>query len=298
VGGPSQLMTGPMRLGLIGRGRWGRNIERTLLSFADVSVVMIGRQKARCGDLDGVLVASPSATHAELALPYIEAGVPTFIEKPMATSVADAQRIKEAADRTRAIVFVGHIHLYNPAFLAVLELLPKLGTVRYVLCESANGNARVDCSVLWDWLPHDLSMGRAIFRTEPVSVQAWSLTDSSVSQAAASRYRYGHASFVSLVSWLSPVGRRCMTITADKGVIIFDDRAQRKIVLYDETGAASFPNYDDELPLTQELRLFLEAVRSGCVDPSQIMLGISIAKAISAAEESLSCKGAVVKVPA
>ena len=290
-------MTAPMRLGLIGRGRWGRNIERTLLSFPDVSVVMIGRQEAPRSDLDGVLIASPSTTHAELALPYIEAGVATFIEKPMATSVVEAQRIQAAAERSHAIVFVGHIHLYNPAFLAVLELLPKLGTVHYALCESANGNPRTDCSLLWDWLPHDLSMGRAIFRADPVSVQAWSLTDGCGSRAAASRYLYGHASFVSLMSWLSPVRRQRVTITTDKGVVVFDDRAQRKIVLYDETAAASYPAYDGELPLSRELRIFLDAIRSGCVDPSQITLGVGIAQAITAAQESLACKGAVVKVP-
>ena len=63
-----------LRLGLIGRGHWGRNIERTLRSFDDVAVIPIGRNEQRPSSLDGVLIATPSDTHAELALPYIEIG--------------------------------------------------------------------------------------------------------------------------------------------------------------------------------------------------------------------------------
>src|SRR5262245_5331046 len=138
------------RLGLIGRGKWGRNIEQTLLSLGEISVIGLARgEPLRC-DLDGVLIASPSATHVELALPYIQAGIPTFIEKPMATSVADARRIEEAAKHSRAAVFVGHLQLYNPAFQALLKLLPALGPIRYMLSDSANGNPRMDSSVLWD----------------------------------------------------------------------------------------------------------------------------------------------------
>ena len=49
-----------------------------------------------------------------------------------------------------AIVFVGHIYLFHPAFLTALDLLPDLGPVRYVLCEGMNSNPRRDSSVLWD----------------------------------------------------------------------------------------------------------------------------------------------------
>jgi hypothetical protein len=72
-----------LQLGLVGRGRWGRNIERTLLSFSDVSVTTVARGEGPPAGLDGIVIATPSATHAQTALPYIEAGIATFIEKPM-----------------------------------------------------------------------------------------------------------------------------------------------------------------------------------------------------------------------
>ena len=284
------------RLGLIGRGKWGRNIERTLLSLGEVSIIAIARDEPLRRDLDGVLIASPSATHAGLALPYIQAGIATFIEKPMATSVADAQRIREATERSQAAVFVGHLQLYNPAFLALLKLLPALGPIRYVLCDSANGNPRTDSSVLWDWLPHDLSMARAIFRQDPGYAQAWSLTGTEQVEAAVSRYEYGAASLVSITSWLSRVRRRQMTICAERGVLIFDDRSPQKLSLHEKDGSTSHPRYGNELPLTCELRTFLDVVRSHSTDASQIALGVAIAQAIDGAQESISNGGAAVKI--
>jgi predicted dehydrogenase len=285
-----------MRLGLIGRGRWGRNIERTLLSFGDVSVVAIGRGEPVRRDLDGVIIASPSATHAQLALPYIQAGIVTFIEKPMATSRTDAERIREAAQRGQVAVFVGHIQLYNPAFQALLKLLPGLGAIRYVLCNSANGNPRTDSSVLWDWLPHDLSIGRAILGTDPIYVQAWSLMDTQNIQVAVSRYQYGSPSLVSVMSWLSPVSHRQVTVCAEGGVILFDDRCAKKLSLLDKDGNISHPTYDSELPLTNELHAFVELVRSHSTDASHIALGVAIAHEIESAEKSIRNGGVAVDI--
>jgi predicted dehydrogenase len=284
------------RLGLIGRGKWGRKIERTLLSLPDVSVGIIRKEEPLRSDIDGILIASPSASHADLALPYISAGIATFIEKPMATSVRDAQRIQDAVTQSRTPVFVGHIHLYNPVYLALLKVLPGLGAIRYALCENANGNPRTDSSVLWDWLPHDLSRARAIFGDDPVDVQAWNLTDSQISQAAVSRYRYGTASLVSTMSWLSPIRRQRMTIAGERGLLIFDEMSERKLILHDKQGILSYPPYDGDLPLTRELRAFLNVVRSGTVDRSHVTLGVFIAEAIAAAEYSIAKGGAAVEI--
>lgn len=95
-----------LRLGLVGWGRWGVDIQRTLLTFPAVSVIVIARGERPHAKLDGVLVATPSATHAEVALPYIRAGSATFIEQPMTTRAVDTERIREAASRSGATVFV------------------------------------------------------------------------------------------------------------------------------------------------------------------------------------------------
>jgi UDP-N-acetylglucosamine 3-dehydrogenase len=284
------------RIGLIGRGKWGRNIERTLLSLEGVSVIQIGRNDPLRNDVDGVLIATPSAAHADQALPYIQAGIVTFIEKPMATSVVDAKRIQYAARGSQAAVFVGHIHLYNPAFHALLRELPVLGTVRYMACESANPDPRSDSSALWDWLPHDLSIARAIFHNDPTAVQAWSLTDAQNIEAGVCRFQYGAASLVSVVSWLSPLRRRRVTVYGEGGIIIFDDRASQKLSLHRKNGDSFYPTYDFEPALANELRAFLHCVRCRSSDASDVALGVAIAQAIESAEESARNGGLAIEI--
>jgi predicted dehydrogenase len=198
--------------------------------------------------------------------------------------------------RTQNAVFIGHLQLYNPAFQAALDLLPALGPIQYVHCDSANDNPRADSSVLWDWLPHDLAMAHAIFATEPTCVQAWSLTETENIQAAVSRYQYGAASVVSVMSWLSSVRRTQVTICAEQGVLIFDDRAQRKLDLHHRDGKVSYPNYESELPLTRELRAFLDLIRSRLPDSSHTVLGLAIARAIEQAEESIRKGGCLISI--
>lgn len=277
-----------IRLGLVGHGRWGRNIERTLLSFPGVSVTVIGKGEKAPARLDGVLIATQSEKHAEVALPYIRAGVATFIEKPMTTNVVDAERIIEAAKRCGTIVFVGHLYLYHPAFLRALDLLPKLGTIRHVLCMGMNGSSRSDCSVLWDWLPHDLSMAFAIFGGAPSKVAAWSLDGGRTPKTALTKFYFGDTPVVSTISWLSPVRRRQMTIVGAKATLVFDDKAERILSFYDKLeNEPYFPGFSNELPLTRELRVFLETVQSGTLDTSNVELGVDIVRAIAAAEQSV-----------
>jgi predicted dehydrogenase len=219
-----------LRLGLVGRGRWGRNIERTLLTFPDVSVIAIARGEKPPAGLDGVLIATPSATHAEVALPYINAGVATFIEKPMTTTLADAERIRDAAERSGALVFVGHVFLFHPAVLVALELLPSVGKIRHLLCEGMNASPRTDSSVLWDWLPHDLAIARTIFDCDAESAMTWSLAGGAKPEAALVKFQFGEAPVVFTVSWLSPVRRRQVTIVCENATLIFDDYAERRLV--------------------------------------------------------------------
>jgi predicted dehydrogenase len=276
-----------LRLGLAGHGRWGRNIERTLQGLGDVAVTILAKGEKAPAALDGVIVATQSASHAEIALPYIEAGIATFIEKPMATTIGDARRIRDAAERHRAIVFVGHIYLYNPAFLRALELLPSLGGVRYLLCEGMNNRPRTDSSVLWDWLPHHLSAGIAIFGRDPDRVSAWNLSDTAQPQAAHAKFDFGDTSVISTVSWLSPVQRRLVTIACSKATLVLNDLSEQRLALHEGDGQVSHPAYGSELPLTRELTEFVAAIRSGKSDPRQVRIGMSVVSAIAAAEESI-----------
>lgn len=282
-----------LRLGLVGRGAWGRNIERTLQGFDDVSAVSIGRGEMNTA-VDGVLIATPAASHAELALRYIEKGIATFIEKPMATTVADAERIKAAAVASGAVAFVGHIYLYNPAFRRALEELPALGGVRHLICEGMGHRRSKDASVLWEWLPHHVSMARSIFGGDPSSVAAWDLSAQPNPEAAAVRFSFAGGSAVSIVSLVSPIRKRAVTITCETGTLVFDDAAQEKLVVHRNGEDARVLNHGTGLPLTLELRAFVDAVRNGAADASQLETGMAVTRIIAAADASARSGGAAI----
>jgi predicted dehydrogenase len=289
-----------MRVAVIGRGKWGMNIVRTLATMRDVELIdesnnsdAVLRQHPA-----GVLVATPSATHTEVAIPFINAGVPTFIEKPMATTVADAISIREAALRSGAPVVAGHMHLYNPAFQAAKKLLPKLETVQAVSWQGMNHHPRTDSSVLWDWLPHGLSMTQALFDADPVSAQAWGIGDASRFEAAVAKFVIAGVPFAAKVSWTSHVKRYRMTIAGEDTLLTFDDSAERKLKLRDSRGT-SYPTYGGEPPLTCELRAFVGALRAGSLDTirlESLERDVAIIRAIAAAEESARNSGLLVAI--
>lgn len=98
------------------------------------------------------------------------------------------------------------------------------------------------------------------------------------------------------MSWFSPIRRQRLTIFAEKGTVSFDDKAKRKLVLYGEDGVISHPDYKDEAPLRREMRAFIQLVRSGAADPSQIESDVAIVRMIATAEDSISRGGMLIKI--
>ncbi|BDZ54644.1 Gfo/Idh/MocA family protein [Agromyces marinus] len=92
--------------------------------------------------LDAVLVLSPDDTHAELAVPVLEAGIPVFCEKPLATDLADADRILEAARRTGSRLYVGHNMRHMPVVALMRSLVQegRIGEVKAIWCRHFVGN--------------------------------------------------------------------------------------------------------------------------------------------------------------
>jgi predicted dehydrogenase len=85
------------------------------------------------GGLDALLIAAPAATHAEIVLDALDAGLHVFVEKPLCIALADADRIIAARDRTGRVVQVGFMKRHDPAWERMLAELPDSAeTLRYV----------------------------------------------------------------------------------------------------------------------------------------------------------------------
>src|SRR3954466_4603076 len=113
-------MPPPVRLGLVGAGAWGSNYVRTVASLPQVELCgTAGRKDWRAlinSDLQGVIIASPASTHAEIAMAAMDRGLHVLVEKPLALEVVAARGVAAKAREKRVTAMVAHTYLFHPAF--------------------------------------------------------------------------------------------------------------------------------------------------------------------------------------
>ena len=106
-----------------------------------------------------------------------------------------------------------------------------------------------------------------------------------------SKFQFGDTPVISMISWLSQVRRNRTTVVCEKATLVFDDKAERRLALYNKQDKLTYPAYSDESPLTRGLSAFLQAVQSGTADAPHIEIGSGIVRSIVAANESLDFGG-------
>ena len=284
--------------------------------MANVTVAVVNRGQTPPADVDGVVIATPISTHAQLARPLIERGIPVCIEKPVTGSVAEARQLLAAAEQADCLVHVGHIHLHNPAFVRARELAPTVGRIRYLYFEGTNnGPVRTDASVLWDWLPHPLSMALSLLGATPCSAQAWGVRslrpqDPTQCDVAMSKYEFeSGATLLCTVNWLAPEKRTALSIVGERHSLVYTDTAAQSLALYQGMGpsmdgtnvyhhapAVTYPDYAKTSPLECELSAFITAIGQGSRDRSQLALAVTIVELIAAAEDSMTSGGRIVAI--
>src|SRR5207248_2288296 len=95
--------------------------------YADYAALLDG------GNVDAVVISAPAATHADITVAALEAGVHVFVEKPLCITLADADRIIAARDRAARVVQVGYMKRFDPAWERMLAELPTAANeLRYV----------------------------------------------------------------------------------------------------------------------------------------------------------------------
>ncbi|HTH51234.1 MAG TPA: Gfo/Idh/MocA family oxidoreductase [Pyrinomonadaceae bacterium] len=107
------------------------------------------------GRVDAVSIASPTETHAEIACAFLEQGIHTLVEKPIATTLAEADRMIAAANASGAKLMVGQLERYNPAMVA---LKPHVDSPLYFEIHRVSPfpNRSLDVDVVLDVMIHDL----------------------------------------------------------------------------------------------------------------------------------------------
>jgi predicted dehydrogenase len=181
----------PLRVAVIGVGALGKHHARILSSLPGVSlaaVVDINRARAEeiaaahdtralfdarllDGQVDAVTIAVPTESHERIARPFLEAGVPVLVEKPIARTVGEADAMVAAAARSGAALAVGHTERFNPAIAAARQVLadPRFIEVHRL---GAFPERSLDIDVVFDLMIHDLDIVLSLVPAEVETIEA------------------------------------------------------------------------------------------------------------------------------
>jgi predicted dehydrogenase len=181
-----------LRIAVVGVGHLGKHHARILSTLPGVELVaVVDTNRARADEIaaasgtmalydaadlssdrvDAVTIAVPTASHLSVALPFVRAGVSALVEKPIASSLAEADELIAAASSSGAVLAVGHTERYNPAVEAARGLLrdPRFIEVHRL---GAFPDRSLDIDVVFDLMIHDLDVVLSIVKSDVDSIEA------------------------------------------------------------------------------------------------------------------------------
>jgi predicted dehydrogenase len=181
----------PLRVAVIGVGHLGRHHARLLAARPDVTLAaVVDTNTARAdeiaaanqtqaaydyrdvlGRIDAVTLAVPTVIHHEIAVPFLEAGVPVLVEKPIARTLPEADAMISVALRAGALLAVGHTERFNPAVAAARPILtdPRFIEVHRL---GTFPERSLDIDVVFDLMIHDLDVLLSLVRSRIESIEA------------------------------------------------------------------------------------------------------------------------------
>jgi predicted dehydrogenase len=329
-------MSDIVKVGVIGCGYWGPKLARNFHELPTTELVYVADTRTErlshmqelypsvhatrdyrdvlASNVDAVVIATPVSTHHRLATEALRSGKHVLVEKPLATSVAEATEIAETADRLGLVAMVGHTFQHNPAVNAVRDLIAsgELGRVYYIDSTRVNlGLFQPDINVMWDLAPHDISILLHILGAEPNEVSA---NGGMYIQRERRNYEVVYMTLhfpdnimANLrVSWLDPVKTRRITIVGSQKMLVYDDIADKKVILYDKGvdmppysdtpdefrmsyrhGAETVVSFEWQEPLRVECESFANWIRMGQRSLSDAWMGVKVVRVLEIAQESL-----------
>jgi predicted dehydrogenase len=181
----------PLRVAVVGVGHLGQHHARLLATMPGVTLAgVVDTRPDRARDVadaygvpaftdarevldrvDAASIAVPTVSHVDVALPFVERGIAVLVEKPIAATVAEADKLIAAAARRGVIVAAGHTERFNPAVVAAL---PIVSAPRFVEIHRLGTfpERSLDIDVVFDLMIHDLDLLLASVGSEVASVES------------------------------------------------------------------------------------------------------------------------------
>ena len=270
--------------------------------------------------IDAVALATPVSTHHSLASAALAAGKHVFVEKPLASSIADARELVELARRKNLVLMPGHTFLYSPPVVKIKSLIDsgELGEIYFIATSRVNlGLHQPDVSVVWDLAPHDFSILRYWLGESPTEVAAFSRAClvPGTPDVAFINLRYGSGTIAHVeLSWLAPSKLRRTAIVGSRKMVVYDDTSNEPVRIFDagvtlpdpesfgeyrlsyRTGDIVSPKIDPSEPLALELDDFCSSIVLGSDARSTPELGFEVVRMIDAVDRSLERGGAPIRI--
>lgn len=332
------------KIGIIGVGYWGPNLVRNFDSIQDCEIVSIcdlnedniknitGRypyvksysdvsEMFANEELDGVVIATPTATHHGLAKQALEAGLHVFVEKPLTVTSEESLELIEIANQRNLVVFVGHIFLHSAPVMKLRELIAsgELGEINYISCRRLNlGPVRSDVSSLYDLATHDISIVLHLLGQQPdtVSCQGIDHIKEEVHDVVNLTMKFPNNKMGMVhCSWLDPRKERVITVVGDKKMAVYDDLGEEKIRVYDKgvnrhSKSGEFADFQlsyrhgdmyspwikQQEPLKSECSEFVRCIVEGDTPRTDGNNGLEVVEVLEAANESLMSGGTPIQI--
>jgi predicted dehydrogenase len=324
----------PSRLAVAGYGYWGPNLARNIAAHPTAQLVAVcdpnpARRDAAAehhagaqlvdrfdqlldgtvADLDGIVLATPAATHHELGMAALGAGKHLLVEKPLAMTVAHGAELVAAAETHDLVLMAGHTFLYEAAVrhLAEANGRHEFGDITYVYAQRLNlGRIRSDVNAMWNLAPHDISIVLHVLGVPAVAVTARGV--------AALQPGIEDVVFVDIelaggvlahvhVSWLDPQKVRKMVLLGREQMVVYDDVSRDETITVfdkgfdaapaDRTGfamrdrGATVVPLDRREPLALECAEFVDCIRTGREPLTGGRHALEVVRVLEGAQRSL-----------
>jgi UDP-2-acetamido-3-amino-2,3-dideoxy-glucuronate N-acetyltransferase len=255
---------------------------------------------------EAVVIAAPAAQHHVLARACLLAGKDVFVEKPLALEAAEAEELIELAKTGRRVLMVGHILEYHPAIRKLKELVDagELGEIHYIYSNRLNlGKVRSEENILWSFAPHDFSVILLLLGALPeyVSTTGQHYLRHEVADVTLTSLAFpGTVRAHVFVSWLHPFKEQRLVVIGDRKMAVFDDVAKEgKLKIFDKgidwrngaplirQTAESTLFFPEIEPLREELRHFIDCVRTRRQPQTDGPNGLRVLRILEACQRSL-----------
>jgi predicted dehydrogenase len=337
-------------VGLVGYGYWGANLARNLVAAPTVRLVCIAEEDQRQREaaestfgsvrvwpgldallddpeVEAVVLATPAATHAAMALRVLASGRHVMVEKPLALSTGDADEVVRAAEEANRIVMVGHTFLYSPPVQRLRAYVDQgdLGAIQYLYSQRLSlGKIRRDCNALWNFAPHDISIMLHLLGERPVEVsgRGFSFIAGDLADVCFASLTFESGIGANLhVSWIDPRKARLVTVVGDRKMAVYNDvSVDQKIQIFDAGVARSevptlgeyssmgefqwrtrvgdilVPNVPMTEPLLLQMTAFGESCQTGTPPLASGRHGAEVVRILAAIDESARRRGAPVEL--